>query len=124
MLCEKCNVPHHAECVGHKGPVLGDWYCPSCRTAHGKSRKRGCEVNGATASGTVPWPDEVFIHLDVGSVLHERLAIKPLVALIGTCKAARDSIAFKPAEARAALAEHGKDWLCTHAAGKGNLRLL
>ena len=60
LLCDKCNVPHHAECVGHKGPVLGDWFCPSCRTAHGKSRKRGCEVNGATASGTVPWPDEVL----------------------------------------------------------------
>ena len=37
LLCDSCNVPHHAECVGHKGPVLGDWFCPLCRTAQAKA---------------------------------------------------------------------------------------
>ena len=77
-----------------------------------------------TAPGAVPWPDEVLFHVDVGSELHARLAIKPLVALLGTCKTAGDAIAFKPAKARAALAKYGVHGLCDHAAGVGDLRLL
>ena len=73
-----------------------------------------------TAPGAVPWQDEVLFHVDVGSELHARLAIKPLVALLGTCKTAGDAIAFKPAKARAALAKYGVHGLCDHAAGVGD----
>ena len=31
LLCEECNMPYHAHCVGYDGPVLGDWDCPACR---------------------------------------------------------------------------------------------
>ena len=77
-----------------------------------------------TAPGAVPWADDALFHADVGPELHARLAIKPLVALLGTCKAAGDAITFKPVEARAALAGHGEWELCMHAAGKGDLWLL
>ena len=30
LLCEACNLPMHADCVGFEGPVLGDWLCPVC----------------------------------------------------------------------------------------------
>lgn len=79
---------------------------------------------GSTIDAARPWADEVLFHADVGPELHVQLAIKPLVALIGTCKAAGGAIAFKPAEARAALAKHGKMWLCEHAAREGDLWLL
>ena len=72
---------------------------------------------------TVPWSDEILFHADVGPELHAHLTIKPLVALIGTCKAAGAAIAFKPAKARAELAKR-KGWLCRYAACWGDLRLL
>ena len=30
LLCDKCNVPFHASCVGFKGPVIRDEFCPPC----------------------------------------------------------------------------------------------
>jgi len=30
LLCDTCNLPYHAQCVGFEGPVLGDWLCPRC----------------------------------------------------------------------------------------------
>ena len=76
------------------------------------------------APGAVPWADQVLFHADVGPELHTRLPIKPLVALIGTCKAAGDAITFKPADAQAALATHGKKKIMDHAESSGDLRLL
>ena len=34
LLCEDCNRPVHAHCVGFEGPVLGDWLCPKCENDH------------------------------------------------------------------------------------------
>ena len=30
LLCDECNQPWHATCVGFKGLVLGDWLCGNC----------------------------------------------------------------------------------------------
>ena len=30
LLCDTCNLPYHAQCVGFEGPVLGGWLCPRC----------------------------------------------------------------------------------------------
>ena len=30
LLCDQCNLPVHAQCVGFEGPVLGDWLCVTC----------------------------------------------------------------------------------------------
>ena len=27
LLCDWCNLPVHAHCVGFIGPVEGDWFC-------------------------------------------------------------------------------------------------
>ena len=34
LLCDTCNLPYHAQCVGFEGPVLGDWLCPKCENDH------------------------------------------------------------------------------------------
>ena len=30
LLCDQCDNPHHAHCVGFEGTLQGDWLCPSC----------------------------------------------------------------------------------------------
>ena len=30
LLCEDCNKPVHAHCIGFAGPVEGDWLCDEC----------------------------------------------------------------------------------------------
>ena len=30
LLCDQCNLPVHAQCVGFEGPVLGEWLCATC----------------------------------------------------------------------------------------------
>ena len=30
LVCDKCDAPHHAHCVGFDGPVEADWLCPDC----------------------------------------------------------------------------------------------
>ena len=30
LLCDGCNVPLHAHCVGFAGPVEADWFCGEC----------------------------------------------------------------------------------------------
>ena len=30
LLCDACNVPLHAHCVGFTGTVEGDWLCGEC----------------------------------------------------------------------------------------------
>ena len=30
LLCDECNLPVHAQCVGYEGSVLGDWRCATC----------------------------------------------------------------------------------------------
>ena len=32
-LCDKCDTPYHAHCVGFKGSLQGDWFCPPCEQA-------------------------------------------------------------------------------------------
>ena len=33
LLCDQCDNPHHAHCVGFEGTLQGDWLCPSCEDA-------------------------------------------------------------------------------------------
>ena len=30
LLCDECNLPLHAYCVGFTCPVEGDWLCGEC----------------------------------------------------------------------------------------------
>ena len=48
LLCDDCNTPFHAECVRHEGPVLGDWFCPSCRKGPKRAnmQRKGARLGG------------------------------------------------------------------------------
>ena len=47
LLCEACNLPMHADCVGFEGPVLGDWLCPVCEVEDDRQRTPSkCGVYG------------------------------------------------------------------------------
>ena len=38
LLCDACNLPMHADCVGFEGTVLGDWLCPVCEVEDDRQR--------------------------------------------------------------------------------------
>ena len=43
LLCEDCNRPIHAHCVGFEGPVLGDWLCHLCEAPPVSQVDQNCQ---------------------------------------------------------------------------------
>ena len=37
LLCDLCDHPYHATCVGFEGPLEGDWFCLQCQLAEDES---------------------------------------------------------------------------------------
>ena len=54
LLCDGCNLPLHAHCVGFAGPVEGDWFCGACsddQPADSESNQSGAEEASSAAAG-------------------------------------------------------------------------
>ena len=46
LLCDDCDKPVHAHCIGFVGPVEGDWLCGECedRPADSEGHESGEEA--------------------------------------------------------------------------------
>ena len=40
LLCEICNLPYHATCVGFEGPLESDWFCLQCQPEIARKKRR------------------------------------------------------------------------------------
>ena len=52
LLCDGCNLPLHAHCVGFAGPVEGDWFCGTCpddQPVDSEGHESGAEEASAAA---------------------------------------------------------------------------
>eukprot|EP00966_Prymnesium_polylepis_P325910 7381846-Prymnesium_polylepis.1 len=47
LLCDACDQPWHAMCVGFKGPVLGDWLCEECSEIDQDMKVKKARMSGA-----------------------------------------------------------------------------
>ena len=51
LLCDDCDKPVHAHCVGFAGPVEGDWLCGECEEQPADTDSAGHESGEEAAAG-------------------------------------------------------------------------
>ena len=54
LLCDACDQPWHAMCVGFKGSVLGDWLCEDCSEIEQDMKVKKARVSGARSRKRAP----------------------------------------------------------------------